>query len=124
MEKITHLLPSKVLGNAAEAAAAKFLQGLGYCILARNVRIGREEIDILALDPEDHVLVFAEVKARRRDHPYYRPELNLDRRKRRAIIRAARRWVADHHFDGGYRLDLLCVVAGKVTSHLRELAWR
>lgn len=117
------LLPSKILGNAAERTAELFLVSLGYRIHARNVRVSREEIDILAFDPVDEVLVFAEVKARQHAHPYYRPELNLDRRKRRAIIRAARRWVADHGYRGGYRLDLLCVVHGRVTLHLRELGW-
>jgi hypothetical protein len=31
------------------------------------------------------------------------------------------KWIAEHDFDDGYRLDLLCVVAGKITQHFKEI---
>lgn len=37
-------------GDAAEAAAAEYLRGLGWTILGRNVHVGRAEIDLLAID--------------------------------------------------------------------------
>ena len=52
-------------GEAGEAAAAAFLQGRGFRLLAQNWRNPhdeREEIDLVALEGE--VLVFVEVKAR------------------------------------------------------------
>lgn len=38
-------------GDAAEATAARYLESLGWQVLARNVAITRDEIDIVALDP-------------------------------------------------------------------------
>ncbi|MEI6726663.1 MAG: YraN family protein, partial [Actinomycetes bacterium] len=38
----------QTLGRAAEDAAARHLQERGWRLLARNVRIGRGELDIIA----------------------------------------------------------------------------
>ncbi len=50
-------------GREGEEQATRFLQKKGYDILARNVRGGRGELDIVA--QKDDVLVFVEVKAHR-----------------------------------------------------------
>jgi len=50
-------------GRLAEEQAALFLQKKGYDILARNVRGGRGELDIVA--QKDDVIAFVEVKAHR-----------------------------------------------------------
>lgn len=112
-----------ITGKTGEDTAARYLHHLGYAVLGSNVRLGRDEVDILARDPMDGTLVFAEVKSRSRGHGEYRPDLDLTHRKRRAMSRAARRWVADHAYDGGYRMDLLCVAEGMVTEHWREIEW-
>lgn len=52
---------STKLGQAGENRAARYLQLRGYNILARNVRLGRGELDIIARHGE--LLVFIEVKA-------------------------------------------------------------
>ncbi len=48
-------------GQSGEEHAAHYLQHRGYSILARNVRLGRGELDIIALRHE--LLIFVEVKA-------------------------------------------------------------
>ncbi|MBI4601734.1 MAG: YraN family protein, partial [Planctomycetes bacterium] len=48
------------LGRRGERAAARHLRRQGLRILARNVREGRGEIDLVALDGA--TLVFVEVK--------------------------------------------------------------
>lgn len=53
----------QALGRTGETLAAAHLERLGYAILARNVRIGRGEIDLLARQGDD--LVFVEVRLRR-----------------------------------------------------------
>ncbi|MEI8229632.1 MAG: YraN family protein [Candidatus Peregrinibacteria bacterium] len=112
------------LGRLGEDLACQYLQGLGFLLRGRNIRIGtHDEIDILAFDPEDRVLVFVEVKTRSRSDEYFRPEMNIDYRKTKALRRAARRWVADHAFEGGYRIDVVSVADGKVVGHIQELAW-
>lgn len=110
-------------GRTGERIAVQFLERLHYRILGRNVRLGKGEIDILAWDPEDNVLIFAEVKTRLHDDPDYRPELNLTSEKRRRMVRAARLWVAEHEWDGGYRLDVLCVTGHSVVEHYKEVEW-
>ncbi len=110
-------------GNRGEEIACRFLRSQGYVLLGRNLRLAKDEIDILAWDPADAVVVFAEVKTRSRTHPDYVPELNLTPAKRGTMIRGARQWVARHGWRGGYRLDLIGVMGGRVVEHLRELAW-
>lgn len=110
------------IGKEGEDIAAEYLRTLGYKIRGRNIRLGKDEIDLLAEDRE-HVLVFAEVKSRANWSSDYPPELNIDARKRGAMYRAARKWVMKNGYEGGYRLDLLCVAEGRVQEHVKELEW-
>jgi Holliday junction resolvase-like predicted endonuclease len=41
----------RLQGDVAEAIARDFLESLGWRVLARNIAVGRDEIDIVALDP-------------------------------------------------------------------------
>jgi len=77
------------IGDDAEAMTAARLEAAGWTILARNVRLGRDEVDILATDPgPPPAFVLVEVRHRgRRDFGV--AEETLDWRKRRAIRRAA-----------------------------------
>ena len=52
-------------GRIGEAIAAEYLRLIGYGIIERNLRIGRNEIDIIASDGD--CIVFVEVKTRRSD---------------------------------------------------------
>jgi putative endonuclease len=52
-------------GAAAETAAALHLTALGWVILGRNLRFGRDELDLLARTPKPvRELVAVEVRAR------------------------------------------------------------
>ncbi len=115
--------PRAILGKFGENLAAAFLQSLGYNIRGRNIRISRDEIDILAFDPKDQVLVFAEVKTRKTFSREFSPHMSAGYRKCEKLRRSARRWVTENRYDGGYRLDLVCVAGGKVIDHLKELSW-
>ncbi len=110
-------------GREGEGIALAHLRALGYPIRGRNVRIGRDEIDIVAFDPKDQVVVFVEVKSRSRFDKDFRPELNVTGRKRGTMLRAARRWVARHRYDGGYRVDVVSVAEGRVLDHFKEVNW-
>jgi putative endonuclease len=50
-------------GRDGEERAVAFLAGLGFTILARNVRSAAGEIDVVALDED--TLVFCEIRTRR-----------------------------------------------------------
>jgi len=78
----------KSAGQAAEQAAASLLERLGHRVLARNLRLGHLEVDLLSTDPADGALVLTEVKARRGGR--HAPELRVDRRKRLHLETAAR----------------------------------
>ena len=79
---------AQVLGDAAEDLVARRLEADGWRVLGRNVRVGRLEIDLVAVDPgPPPALVTVEVRWRaRRD--FGLPEETVDFRKR-ARLRAA-----------------------------------
>lgn len=52
------------LGARGEREAAKRLRRMGFRILAKNVRSGMGEVDLIALDPDGRTVVFVEVKTR------------------------------------------------------------
>ena len=110
-----------ITGQHGEAIAAKYLREKGYDVRAANVQLGHDEVDLIAHDPRDDVLVFAEVKTRSFAHPDYWPGMNMTWDKKRAMTRAARKWVARHNYKGGYRLDLLCVAEGIVIDHIQQI---
>lgn len=93
-------------------------------MLDRNVRVGRhDEIDLVAYDSRENVLVFVEVKARSIAADDRHPLANFTYKKRMAFQRAVRRWVAQREYEGGYRMDIICVVGGTITDHIKEVGW-
>jgi len=74
-------------GRHAEDAAEAYLRGLHHEIVARNMRLGHLEIDLVSLDPCSGALVITEVKARSGHR--HAPELRVDRAKRRHLVTAA-----------------------------------
>lgn len=117
--------PHLRIGQEGESLAAQFLQKIGYKILASNVDVGaHDELDIIAVDPKDRVLVFVEVKSRARLDDDYVPSLNLTKEKRRNMFRAARRWMTTHAYDGGYRFDLIGIAGGVVVEHILDVRVR
>lgn len=99
---------SSDLGRRGESAAAAHLQDLGWRVVARNVRSGRKEVDLVIR--RGRVVAFVEVKTRRGDtfgHP-----LEAITRKKRAEIRAvAREWLRTNRVPPGtlYRFDAVAV---------------
>ena len=75
-------------GAAGEDAAAEYLVRLGWRLVVRNLRIGRDEIDVLAVDPgPPHTLVVVEVRSLRTS-AFGEPEERVDRRKVGRLYRA------------------------------------
>lgn len=75
-------------GDAAEELVARTLVGAGWTILARNVHVGRRELDLVATDPgPPRSLVIVEVRWRaRRD--YGLAEQTVDHRKQGRVRQA------------------------------------
>lgn len=75
-------------GALAEQQAADHLAGLGWRVLARNVRVGRDEIDLIAVDPgPPPMLVLVEVRSLR-TAAFGAPEERVDRAKVGRLYRA------------------------------------
>jgi len=76
-------------GDEAEAIVAAYLATQGWRVLARQLHVGRAEIDLLAVDPGPPLtLVVVEVRWRaRRD--FGLAEETVDGRKRATLRRAA-----------------------------------
>jgi len=78
-------------GEWGEHEAARYLKGLGYRILGRQVRPDpRDEIDLVARAGD--VLVFVEVKTRKNED-FGRPADAVDRHKRAVLSRGAVRYL-------------------------------
>jgi len=97
------------IGDDAERLAAIRLEALGWRILARNLRVSRAEIDLLAIDPSDPpTLVVVEVRHRsRRD--FGLAEETVDYRKRAMLRRAAGELAMRATLPDGRRLPALPV---------------
>ncbi len=100
-----------LIGREAEALAARSLVRSGWVILARNLRLGRLEIDLLARDPHGE-LVAVEVR-RRTSVGAASPYELLGLRKMRAL----RRQLA--YLPPGCRIDLLLVLGTPSHERLR-----
>jgi len=111
-------------GKRGEREAEKYLRKCNYKIIDRNVRVGRrDEMDLIVYDKKENVLVFVEVKARSNVDEDFHPMLNFTYKKRQSFQRAVRLWIARQEYEGGYRMDVICVMGGAVREHIREVAW-
>ncbi len=97
---------AQATGDDAESAVAADLEGSGWTILARNVRVGRGELDLVAIDPgPPRMLVMIEVRWRR-SRAFGLAEDTLDHRKR-AHLRAAIGRLLEDGLPGRTRLPRL-----------------
>lgn len=96
---------NRLLGSAGEREAARYLARHGFKILCRGYRTDQGEIDLVALQGD--LIVFVEVKARRRGEPAdaVTPE------KQRRLTLAALHFLKRHHLlDHPCRFDVLAIV--------------
>lgn len=112
----THLV-----GTKGEELALSYAQSLGYKLYAQNVRLGRDEIDLILFDPHDQVLVFLEVKTRSQRDQDFSVELNLTPAKKRKLFRSARAWIDQHDYQGSYRIDVILVQEDHVLDHFMQI---
>lgn len=93
------------LGNVGEDKVAEYiLIEFDYKIIERNYRCGRiGEIDIIAKDKNKYV--FIEVKARK-DAKYMDIHEQINYRKQKAIINAAKYYISQNSLDAEYRIDV------------------
>jgi len=113
------LTADAALGRRGEDLAHRYLQGLGYAVVARNYKPGTDaEIDIVAR--KDEAVVFVEVKSRR-SMEYGAPERAMDAEKQKHIVRAARTYTTRAGIEWNrVRFDVISVVFSEPPSVLHQ----
>ncbi|HEY6058511.1 MAG TPA: YraN family protein [Candidatus Limnocylindrales bacterium] len=81
--------PAQVSGDTAERLVAERLAREGWTILGRNVRVGRRELDLVAVDPHPPAAVVVVEVRWRRNRSFGLPEETVDWRKRCRLREAA-----------------------------------
>ncbi len=95
------------LGKEGEAEAAAYLEDRGYTILHRNWRSRRFELDIVAKNEKE--LIVIEVKTRR-NNQYGLPEEAVTPRKIRHIVSSTDAYLKKYAIDLPVRFDIITVV--------------
>ena len=94
-------------GKQGEELAAQYLINKGYEILERNWRNIHKEIDIIAKDGTD--LVIVEVKTRQTDE-YGNPDVAVTKQKQWRLISAANAYVFQNRLDINTRFDIISII--------------
>ncbi len=102
-------MTTRDFGLLGESCAAEYLKSRGYEIKNRNVRVGHDEIDIIAQYGE--YLIFAEVKTRRQipdsSVPFGTPASAVNEEKQKNMIRALEGYLASNATDLQPRIDVI-----------------
>jgi len=102
---------AKATGVRGETYAYWYLRKKGYVFVARNYipRGANGELDLVGYDGE--TLAFVEVRTRTvRDEPAALPELSVTPEKQSAVVRTAKRFLAERHAaDRPCRFDVLAI---------------
>ena len=97
------------IGKFGEDAAADFLRKNGYKIVGRNVRVSKNEIDIIAEDR--NYIVFVEVKTRSCLYPesgnYGSPGRAVTSKKRIFTVNAAKAYLSKNYTEKQPRIDVI-----------------
>jgi putative endonuclease len=100
-------MKKQLTGDRAEQIAATFFEAKGWTLLAQNWRYGQKEVDLILRD--GHVIVFAEVKARRQVR-FGHPEEFVDARKQANMVAVASAWMEQHAWEGEIRFDIVSIL--------------
>lgn len=95
-------------GRIGERQAEKFLKKAGFKVIARNVHVGYDEIDLIARQGD--TLIFVEVKTRKNED-FGRPAAAVNRAKRKRLSRAAMHFLKKRKLRPPYiRFDVVEVI--------------
>ena len=98
------------LGKEGEQEALRYLENQGYRIRHHNWRSGRRELDIVAEDQDE--LVVIEVKTRR-NNQFGNPERSINEKKIRRIVASADAYVRKFAIDTHVRFDIISLIGEK-----------
>ena len=107
-------------GKLGEELAVNYLIEKGYEILERNWRNIHKEIDIIARDGKD--LVVVEVKTRQNDENG-EPDMAVTRKKQTRLISAANAYLFQNSLDINTRFDIISIIMkdnSPVINHIED----
>ena len=119
--QIIHMATHNITGKEGEAFARQYLEDKGYRILHCNWRYRHKELDIVASDGKE--LVVVEVKTRT-GGKYQQPEEAVTPSKMRNLAIAANAYVKECQVDKELRFDVISIVGSehqvKSLQHLKD----
>jgi len=98
------------IGELGEEMAVGYLSDKGYIILERNYRFDRAEVDIIAQDKDQIVIV--EVKTRTSDF-FGDPQEFVTRGKIKQLVKVADQYLTSKEIDKEARFDIIAVLINK-----------
>lgn len=114
------MVSTRELGDLAEGLAQDYLRKLGYEIKATNWYHGHLELDIVAQDGDE--LVIVEVKARS-GLRYEHPSEAVTNTKIKRIVEAADAYIIEHKSELDTRFDVITVIffqQGHELEHFKD----
>lgn len=102
------------LGKEGEELARKYLLSKGYEILDQNLRIGKLEIDLIAL--KDNMVVIVEVKTR--SGSFSEISDLISEKKEENLLKAANTYMENRESNMECRIDLIIIQKKKYNSDL------
>lgn len=106
-------------GRIGEEIAKDYLEKKGYKIIERNYKTKYGEIDLVARDGKE--LVIIEVRAKMGEN-FGTPEESLDKRKLRKLQFNAQGYASKTGWRGPCRIDAVCIVLNQVMHSLERLS--
>jgi putative endonuclease len=108
------------IGDSGEQIAADYITNLGYKILHRNWHFGHDELDIVARDGDE--LVIVEVKSRTGEE-FEHPSEALSNKKIKHIVEAAEAYIQTYDVEEDTRFDLITIIflgENYILEHFKE----
>ena len=113
----------QLLGQMGEDAVALHYAEMGFTVLARNLHISHNEIDLI-LQSSTH-LAFVEVKTRHSlpgvRNKYGRPADAVNKAKRAHFVQAAKDYLRDHPTNLQPRLDIAEVYVTRLADGTHQI---
>jgi len=106
------------LGSAGESLACRELSRLGYRVRGTNVRMRMGELDIVAEEGGEMVVVEVRTRTLGRMLP---PEATVGPSKIRKLIRTGTAYMASTGWEGPWRIDIAAITVGPDDKPVLEI---
>lgn len=106
------------LGSAGESLACRELSRLGYRVIDTNVRMKMGELDIVAEEGGEMVVVEVRTRTLGKMLP---PEATVGPSKIRKLVRTGTAYMASKEWEGPWRIDVAAITVGPGEKPVLEI---